>query len=177
MCSSDLFHSYRSTADGRILWGGYDAVYHHGNGFGPQFDNDDHSYATLAEHFLQTFPQLEGIGFSHAWGGAIDTCSRFTAFWGTAFDGALGYVTGYTGLGVGASRFGAATTLDLIDGRDTERTRLEMVRTKPLPFPPEPLRSIGIGMTTAALQRADQNEGRRGLWLRALDRLGMGFDT
>ena len=175
--SGNQFHYYRSTADGRILWGGYDAVYHHGNGFGPQFDNDDHSYATLAEHFLQTFPQLEGIGFSHAWGGAIDTCSRFTAFWGTAFDGALGYVTGYTGLGVGASRFGAATTLDLIDGRDTERTRLEMVRRKPLPFPPEPLRSIGIGMTTAALQRADQNEGRRGLWLRALDRLGMGFDT
>ena len=37
----------------------------------------------LAEHFFATFPQLEGMRFTHKWGGAIDTCSRFTAFWGT----------------------------------------------------------------------------------------------
>ncbi len=171
------FHYYRPTADGRILWGGYDAIYHRGNGFGPQYENHQESYERLAEHFLQTFPQLSGIGFSHAWGGAIDTCSRFSAFWGTAYDGRVGYVAGYTGLGVGASRFGAATMLDLIDGRATERTELEMVRTKPLPFPPEPLRSFGIGLTTSALQKADAEGGRRNLWLRTLDRLGLGFDS
>jgi len=104
-------------------------------------------------------------------------CSRFSAFWGTAHDGRVGYVAGYTGLGVGASRFGAATMLDLIDGRDTERTRLSMVRSKPLPFPPEPIRSIGIGLTTASLKHADANDGRRNLWLRTLDRLGLGFDS
>ena len=76
---------------------------------------------------------------------------------------------------MGASRFGAATMLDLLDGRNTERTELEMVRTKPLPFPPEPIRSWGIGLTTAALQRADANGGRRNLWLRTLDRLGLGL--
>jgi hypothetical protein len=78
---------------------------------------------------------------------------------------------------VGASRFGAATMLDLLDGRTTERTELEMVRTKPLPFPPEPVRSLGISWTTSALQAADANEGRRNLWLRTLDRLGLGFDS
>lgn len=175
--TGNQFHYYRPTADGRILWGGYDAIYHRHNGFGPAYDHDDESYGRLAEHFLQTFPQLAGIRFSHAWGGAIDTCSRFSAFWGTAFDGRVGYVLGYTGLGVGASRFGAATMLDLIDGRSTERTQLEMVRSKPLPFPPEPVRSWGIDLTTRALQRADANEGRRNLWLRTLDRMGLGFDS
>ncbi len=175
--TGNQFHYYRTTDDGRILWGGYDAVYHRGNGFGPRFEHSRESYERLAEHFLQTFPQLTGIKFSHAWGGAIDTCSRFTAFWGTAFDGRVGYVIGYTGLGVGASRFGAATMLDLLDGHDTERTRLEMVRSKPLPFPPEPFRSAAISLTTREIQRSDANEGRRGPWLGLLDRLGLGFDS
>ncbi|MEI8082354.1 MAG: FAD-dependent oxidoreductase [Actinomycetes bacterium] len=175
--AGNQFHYYRTTQDGRILWGGYDAIYHSGNGFGPKYDHNRESYERLAEHFLQTFPQLRGIRFSHSWGGAIDTCSRFSAFWGTAHDGKVGYVAGYTGLGVGASRFGAATMLDLIDGRSTEATELEMVRTKPMPFPPEPIRSWGISLTTTALQKADVDGGRRGLWLRALDRIGLGFDS
>ena len=29
---------------------------------------------------LHDFPQLEGLRFSHRWGGAIDTCSRFSVF-------------------------------------------------------------------------------------------------
>ncbi|HEY5144851.1 MAG TPA: hypothetical protein VII98_15225 [Solirubrobacteraceae bacterium] len=66
---------------------------------------------------------------------------------------------------------------DLADGRETERTRLEMVRRRPIPFPPEPLRSAGIEITRRELARADRNAGRRGLWLRTLDRLGMGFDS
>lgn len=174
--SGNQFHYYRPTADGRILWGGYDAVYHPGNGFGPQFENDDHSYQRLATHFLQTFPQLEGIRFTHAWGGAIDTCSRFTAFWGTEAGGKIAYVAGFTGLGVGASRFAAQVSLDLLDGHDSPRTRLEMVQTKPIPFPPEPLRTLGIKWTTMSLQRAD-TKGKRNLWLRLLDRLGLGFDS
>lgn len=175
--TGNRFHYYRPTSDGRILWGGYDAIYHRGNGFGPRFDHRQASYERLAQHFLTTFPQLGGLRFSHAWGGAIDTCSRFSAFWGTAHAGRTAYVVGYTGLGVGAARFGAATMLDLLDGRDTERTRLEMVRSKPMPFPPEPIRAWGIGLTTASLRRADEQEGRRNLWLRALDRLGLGFDS
>ena len=78
---------------------------------------------------------------------------------------------------MGASRFGARVALDLVDQRETERTRLRMVREKPLPFPPEPLRFAGIELTRRELARADRNQGRRGLWLRALDRVGLGFDS
>jgi hypothetical protein len=120
---------------------------------------------------------LEGVRFSHAWGGAIDTCTRFSAFYGTAHGGRVAYAAGYTGLGVGASRFGAEVMLDLLAGEATERTRLAMVRTKPVPFPPGPLASAGIGLTRWSLARADSRGGRRNLWLRALDRAGMGFDS
>ena len=46
----------------------------------------------------------------------------------------LAYAAGYTGLGVGATRFGAQVMLDLLSGEQTELTRLRMVRTKPVPF-------------------------------------------
>jgi len=175
--AGNQFHYYRQTADHRILWGGYDAVYKWNNGFGPHLDNDAECEARLATHFFETFPQLEGLRFTHTWGGAIDTCSRFTAFWGTAYDGRLAYAVGYTGLGVGSTRFGAEVVLDLLGGRDTERTRLDMVKSKPLPFPPEPARSLGIAWTTKSLAAADRDGGRRNLWLRSLDRLGLGFDS
>jgi hypothetical protein len=52
-----------------------------------------------------------------------------------------------------------------------------MVRTKPIPFPPEPLRWAGIGLTRWSLARADRRDGRRNLWLRTLDWAGLGFDS
>jgi glycine/D-amino acid oxidase-like deaminating enzyme len=171
------FHYYRLTSDDRILWGGYDAVYNFRNGMGPHLDERPASFELLATHFFETFPQLEGIRFSHRWGGAIDTCSRFSVLFGRALGGRAVYAVGYTGLGVAASRFGGQVALDLADGRDTERTRLGMVRRKPLPFPPEPLRWAGITLTRRALAKADRRDGRRGPWLKTLDRLGMGFDS
>ena len=173
--SGNQFHYYRVTEDGRILWGGYDASFY--GDMGPHRERNQESFERLAAHFRWTFPQLEGIRFTHAWAGAIDTCSRFSAFWGTAHAGRLAYSLGFTGLGVGASRFGAEVMLDLLWGAGTERTALEMVRTKPLPFPPQPLKSLGIGITRWSLNRADERQGRRNAWLRALDRVGLGFDS
>ena len=89
----------------------------------------------------------------------------------------MAYSLGYTGLGVGASRFGAGVMLDLLDGRDSEALSLRAVRSRPLPFPPEPLRWAGVQLTRHELARADRNAGRRGPWLGLLDRLGMGFDS
>ncbi len=169
------FHYYRMTEDGRILWGGYDASYY--GDMGPHREHNPEALARLSEHFLWTFPQLEGVRFTHCWSGAIDTCSRFSAFWGTALEGRAAYSVGFTGLGVGASRFGAEVMLDRLWGEETERTELEMVRSKPLPFPPQPLRTIGVGLTRWSINRADEREGRRNAWLRTLDALGLGFDS
>ena len=174
---SNLFHYYRLTTDNRILWGGYDAIYRFGNAVGEQYDQAGGTHQTLAEHFFETFPQLEGVTFTHRWGGPIATTSQFTATWGTSHGGNLSWVGGYTGLGVGATRFGAREALDLVDGRASRYTDLEMVRKQPMAFPPEPFRYAGIQMTRRAIARSDAKEGRRGMWLKALDRLGVGFDS
>jgi glycine/D-amino acid oxidase-like deaminating enzyme len=174
---ANQFHYYRLTEDDRILWGGYDAVYRYGGPVRDELDDDEATFAKLAQHFFTTFPQLEALRFSHRWGGAIDTCARFSVFFGTAHEGRVAYAVGYTGLGVVSTRFGARVALDLLDGRETEATRLRYARTKPVPFPPEPLRSGVIQLTRNRLDAADRNAGRRGLWLRTLDRLGLGFDS
>ncbi|MEV4488768.1 FAD-dependent oxidoreductase [Micromonospora coxensis] len=175
--TGNQFHYYRITADGRILFGGYDAVYHYGNRVAPELEQRPETFTALAEHFFTTFPQLADLRFSHRWGGVIDTCTRFCPFFGTAYEGRLAYAAGFTGLGVGATRFGARVMLDLLSGADTPLTRLDLVRSTPLPFPPEPVRAAGIHLTRWSLARADAREGRRNLWLRTLDRLGLGFDS
>lgn len=172
------FHYYRRTMDGRILWGGYDAAYTPGSDPDrTRFANNPEVFQLLAEHFFVTFPQLEGLKFSHHWSGAIDTCSRFSVFFGSARRGRVAYAAGYTGLGVAATRFAADTMLDMLDGADTERTRLHMVRSLPIPFPPEPFRYPLISIVKWSMRRADRNEGRRNILLRTLDALGLGFDS
>jgi glycine/D-amino acid oxidase-like deaminating enzyme len=179
--ASDLgnqFHYFRLTRDNRVLWGGYDAVYYNGGRVREEHVARPATFARLAAQFFAAFPQLEDVSFTHAWGGVIDTCSRFCAFFGTAHAGRVAYAAGYTGLGVGASRFAAQVLLDkLHQEADSERARLSLVNSKPLPFPPEPLRSAVVQATRASIERADRNEGQRDVWLRLLDRLGLGFDS
>ena len=172
-----LFHYYRLTEDKRILWGGWDAVYHYGSRIAAELEERPRTFAKLAEHFFRTFPQLDGLRFTHRWAGVIDTCSRFCAFWGTALGGRVSYSLGYTGLGVAASRFGAQVALDLVSGERTELTSLELVRSRPLPFPPEPLRFPLIQATWRSTEHAELHDGRRNALLRALDRAGLGFDS
>ena len=175
--TGNQFVYLRRTADNRILFGCYDAIYHYGNATSAGFEQRPASFETLSTLFVEMFPALEDVRFTHSWSGAIDTCARFCAFFDRSFDGRVSSASGYTGLGVGASRFGARVALDLVSGTETELTRLQFVRSKPIPFPPEPVRSIGINLTRWSLARADAHGGRRNLWLRALDSVGLGFDS
>lgn len=170
------FHYYRLTEDNRILWGGYDAVYYFRGKMNIELESRPESWAKLSQHFFETFPQLEGVRFSHMWGGAIDTCTRFSVFWGRAMGGRVAYALGYTGLGTASTRFGAEVMLDLLDGRRTKATSTKFVQDRPVPFPPEPFRFIGIQATRWSLDHEDKT-GKRNLWLRGLDRFGLGFDT
>jgi glycine/D-amino acid oxidase-like deaminating enzyme len=174
---ANQFHYYRLTADNRILFGGYDAMYYYGRRIAAAREYRPETFGKLASHFFTTFPQLEGLRFTHRWAGAIDTSTQFCAFFGLARQGRVATAAGFTGLGVAATRFAADVMLDRLDGLSTERTELEMVRKQPLPFPPEPLAYLGVQATRWALNQADHNGGRRNILLRTLDAVGLGFDS
>ena len=170
--AGNQFHYYRPLADGRILWGGYDAIYYYGSRTDVLRERRDSSHRLLADHFRQTFPQLEDIRFTHRWAGLIDTSSRFTPFVGTDRSRTVGHAMGFTGLGVAYSRLAAGALLDALAGQPVPA----FLGDRPVPFPPEPVRYLGVQATRAALAREDRT-GRRGLWLRTLDRFGVGFNS
>ena len=124
---------------------------------------------------FDTFPQVEGLRFTHRWGGIIASTTRFCMAPGVAFGGRVAWSIGYTGLGVSATRFGARVGLELLGYDPTEILDMHFVRKRPLPWPPEPLRWIGVTLTRNEMARADRNNGKRGLWLELLDKLNLGF--
>ena len=170
-------HYYRLTDDDRILWGGYDAIYYYGSSTESRRQQYAPTFEKLAEHFFETFPQLEGLRFSHCWGGPIGTTTRFCLDSGSAMGGRVSWSIGYTGMGVGASRFGARIALQRLDHPDDPLLRVRLARSRAFPWPPEPLRWLVVQLTRHELARADRNGGRRGPWLRLLDALGLGFDS
>ena len=171
------FHYYRLTLDDRVLWGGFDAIYHYGSALRKEHEQRPESLELLSRQFFETFPQLEGLRFSHTWGGPIGTTTRFCMDTGSAFAGRVAWAIGYTGLGVVASRFGARIGLDRLDHPDSPHLRLRLARRRAMPWPPEPLRYLAIQLTCRELARADRNGGRRGPWLGLLDHLGLGFNS
>ncbi|MEP6639838.1 MAG: FAD-dependent oxidoreductase [Chloroflexota bacterium] len=175
--ANNQFHYFRLTADDRILWGGYDAIHYFGSRVDPALDCRPATFDKLEAQFFRAFPQLEGLHFPYRWGGAIDTTTRFTVTFGQTMGGRVTYALGYTGLGVGASRWAGGVVRDFILRPDEDRLRLRLVASAPIPFPPEPLRSLAVNVVRHELDRADRDEGRRGLLLRTLDALGIGFDS
>ena len=174
--SGNRFHYFRKSDDGRILWGGYDAISKFGSPRREALTQQPDTFAALERNFRETFPQLADVRFTHQWGGMIDSSTRFCVTVGRAWRGQVAYALGYTGLGVAATRFGADAMLDLLEGAVTERTRSPLVARRPVPFPPEPVRSVGVALTQRAMAAEDRT-GRRGVWLRALDAAGLGFDS
>jgi glycine/D-amino acid oxidase-like deaminating enzyme len=175
--SSREFHYYRRTADDRILFGGFDAIYHRGGKIRAEYDQRPETFELLADHFFSTFPQLQGIRFTHKWGGMIDMSTQLVAFHGLAWGGRVAYSAGYTGLGVAATRFGADTMLDLLSGEKTDRTELTWATSHPFPIPPEPLRYPAVQLMRGAVAASDANGGKDGLLIRIADRFGIGFDS
>ncbi len=172
----NMFHYFRLTKDNRITWGGGGAVrYYFNNGIDNKYMNATARYEQLAKEFIEMFPQLDDVKFSNQWGGIIATSTRFCMVPGVAYDGRMAWSVGYTGHGVGASRFGARIGIELLGYEPSDVIKMQFVTRKALPWAPEPFRWFGVKFTQNALVKADNNGGKRGLWLKFLDMLGLGF--
>jgi glycine/D-amino acid oxidase-like deaminating enzyme len=171
-----FFNYYRLTADDRILWGTSEAVYYPRNRVDEACDHSERHYSELRQSFVKHFPDLAPLRFEYAWGGPIASTTRLTPFFGTMHAGRVLYALGYTGHGIGSTRLAGKILAHLAVGRPTELLDLALVRKKPLPYPPEPLRSAAVRSVTSALRKVDS--GLRPNWLlRLLDRLGIGFSS
>jgi len=171
-----FFNYYRLTDDGRILWGTSEAAYYPGNRVDSSCDHSPRHYAALEESFRRHFPQLAGLAFPYRWGGPIASTTRLTPFFGDANGGRLHYGLGYTGHGIGSTRIAGRILAHRALELPSALLDLAMVRRKPIPFPPEPLRRAAVALVTGALRRVDAG-GKPGAVLRALERVGISFSS
>jgi glycine/D-amino acid oxidase-like deaminating enzyme len=170
-----FFHYYRLTSDNRIMIGG-GAPGYFGNDPTPFVAQDEPArFEAVASYFFTVFPQLAGLRFSHRWSGPIGLSREPAMHFGQAMDGRVVWVQGYNGQGVTPTRFGARGGLALLGLGETDLARLALVQRTVASWPPMMLRRLGANITLSALGKADRNQGKQGLWLRMLDRLGLGI--
>ena len=171
-------HYYRRTPDGRILWGGTDAL-DHGGRIRPRLDAVRAVRRELERTFARTFPQLGEARFTHHWGGPIGITATFLPMFGTLPGSRVHYGLAYNGHGVAPAHLGGKILRDRVLRRDSDLQALPFVDGREIAFPPEPLMTAGSALTRWALRRQDSrlDAGRReGLTepplLRVMERLG-----
>jgi glycine/D-amino acid oxidase-like deaminating enzyme len=160
----------RPTDDGRIvIGGGAGSAVYGGRGDSRAANGRMHFAEAPARGLLWMFPQLEGIRFTHAWGGPIDQTPTFVPFYRTLAPGNIHAGLGYSGHGVIQTFVGghilASTVLDETD----EWSTLAVNRPESAFAPPEPFRYPLVRAAAFALERGDVREdaGRsRGLFYR-----------
>ena len=175
---ANQFHYYRLSRDNRILFGGYDAVYHYGRRVREQYEQRPESYERLAAPLLHDVPAARGAALQPPVGGrdrhehAVLRVLRHRPRRPRRLRRRASRASASQPPG---SRPRSCSTCS--SSATTSARGCAMVRERPLPFPPEPAAAIGINATRWSLDRADHTEGRRNVLLKTLDALGLGFDS
>ncbi len=163
------------TADRRIAFG-CRGTYHYGSRI-RTFDPLDPEFQLVRQTLLRFFPSLEGISFTHAWGGCMGVPRSLRPSVNFDREQRVGWAGGYFGNGVGASHLAGRTMADLVSGNNTERTETPWVNPADAHrrWEPEPLRWLGVKSRARLMHWADRAEYSRSpaasLITRALDTL------
>jgi glycine/D-amino acid oxidase-like deaminating enzyme len=110
------------TADNRIAFG-CRGSYYFDSGVRTRFSADEKVFTIVRKTLLQMLPCLEGIEFTHAWGGAFGMSRNRLPTVSFDASSGQGWAGGYSGNGVGASNLAGRTLADLILERDTGKFR------------------------------------------------------
>jgi glycine/D-amino acid oxidase-like deaminating enzyme len=159
------------TADDRLVFGGRGAPYHFGSRIRPSYDEEPRVFAGLRETLLDLLPQLDGVRFTHSWGGCLGVPRDWFASVGLDPATGIGWAGGYVGDGVSTTNLAGRTLRDLVLGDATALTALPWVGHRSRPWEPEPLRWLGINAGLRAMTWADREEqvsGRPSVLARAL---------
>jgi glycine/D-amino acid oxidase-like deaminating enzyme len=146
------------TADGRLVFGGRGAPYHFGSEVRAGFERVERVFRGIREHLVELFPALNGVAFTHAWGGPLAIPRDWTASVGYDDLTGLGWAGGYVGDGVATTNLAGRTLADLVLHRQTELTTLPWVNHRSRRWEPEPLRWLGINTGLRAMALADLEE-------------------
>jgi glycine/D-amino acid oxidase-like deaminating enzyme len=144
------------TADGRILFGSRGAPYLFGSKITDGQDVHEPTVKMIQSSLLEWFPQLEGIGFTHVWGGPV----AMPRDWMPAvrFDAAsrTGSIMGYTGQGVSTANLAGRLLAGLIGKQETGLETLPLAQRCSPNWEMEPLRWLVVRYMQRAFLRIDE---------------------
>ena len=143
----DDYMYLRLSADNRIVFGEGGRIPWDGS---PSSGNYQPIIDEMQRSLLVTFPQLEGVRFTHAWGGTVGVTMDgmpSVGAWGDVDN--VHHAVGFNGEGVVMCQLAGRIVAERIAGEETELARLAMVDKRMPYIGPEPIRNLG-----AALYRA-----------------------
>jgi glycine/D-amino acid oxidase-like deaminating enzyme len=115
----------------------------------------------LRDLLVRRFPRLRDVRVTHHWGGVLAVPRDLRPSVGVDHATGLAWAGGYFGQGVAASNAAGRTLADLVTGADTHLRRLPWVDHRSPPWPPEPLRWLGVHAATGLARVADRIDAVR----------------
>jgi glycine/D-amino acid oxidase-like deaminating enzyme len=150
------------TLDGRVLFGGRGAPYNFGSTIKGETEHHEATHQMLRRMLVEWFPTLQGVRFSHAWGGVLGVPRDIIPTFSFDRSTGIAMAAGYAGHGVATANLAGRVLADLITGADTELTRLPLVNHRSPSWEPEPLRWLGVRTVQLGLARVDARAERTG---------------
>lgn len=162
LCISDgrlLVHYYRTSDDGRIIFGKGGGAIAFGGKVGDRFEGASPRSGVVEAHLRATYPMLGDVPIPTSWTGPIDRTRTGLPFF-RPLEGQQNVFVGigYSGNGVGPSYVGGRILASLALGKDDEWSASALVRDRPHGFPPEPIRFVGGSLVKAAITRKERAE-------------------
>jgi len=154
----EMLYYLRPTEDARIAIGGGATGVAYGGRIGPRVTHDRRIAQVAAEGLLWLFPQLEGVRFTHAWGGPIDHTASFVPFFRTLRPGNVHAGLGFSGHGLAQTKIGGRILASMVLGLSDEWTGMPVVGSEIAKAPPEPLRFPIVRLAAWGLESGDRRE-------------------
>ncbi len=156
-----LVHYYRTTTDGRVVFGkgGMSGIQPFGGKLGRRLDGRSSIAGEVAHWFKWTYPALADVPIESDWTGPIDRSKSGLPVFGSLSDCPdVLYGVGFSGNGVGPTLLAGRILASLALGRRDEWSACGLVRPLGRDFPPEPIRYIGGKVVRSAVRRKDAAE-------------------
>src|SRR5215216_4599838 len=133
------------TADRRIAFGAYRSRYPFGS------------------HISDDLDRMEDV-FTHAWGGVFGVPRDRMPTMGFNPRTGVALAFGYSGEGVATANLSGRVLTDLLTETDSDLTRLPMTSHQPVPWEPEPLRSLGVNLVRRSRYKEIEQVERTGVY-------------
>jgi putative aminophosphonate oxidoreductase len=163
-----LVNYYRTTRDGRMVWGKGGGAFPFAGRLGDRFNDISPRGNVVQAEMARFYPALADAPIAATWRGpATRTATGLPFFGRMAGCPGIVYGHGYTGNGVGPSYLGGRILASLALGLKDEWSDNGLARGPHGSLPPEPIRYIGGRLVQAAASRVDraEDDNRAPSWL------------